>query len=84
VQILEVACLWYGSFRSRTVRVILVWDDKPRIRDRDDRGYGLPLVTTDLESTAEDLEAYSQRYRRAQNSHGLTRLGEGHVLYASI
>jgi hypothetical protein len=29
-------------------------------------------------------EAYSQRYRRAQNSHGLTRLGEGHMLYASI
>jgi hypothetical protein len=63
VQILEVACLWYGSFRSRTVRVILVWDDKPRIRDRDDRGYGLPLVTTDLESTAEDLVArYASRW----------------------
>jgi hypothetical protein len=33
------------------VRIILVRDDKPRTRDRDDRGYGLPLVTTDLEST---------------------------------
>jgi hypothetical protein len=32
------------------VRVILVRDDKPRTRDRDDRGYGLPLVTTDRES----------------------------------
>jgi hypothetical protein len=48
VQITEVICLWYGSFRSQTVRVILVRDDKPRTRDRDDRGYGLPLVTTDL------------------------------------
>jgi hypothetical protein len=63
VQITEVVCLWYGSFRSRTVRVILVRDDKPRTRDRDDRGYGLPLVTTDLESSAEDLVGrYASRW----------------------
>jgi hypothetical protein len=43
--------------------VILVRDDKPRTRDRDDRGYGLPLVTTDLESSAEDLVArYASRW----------------------
>jgi hypothetical protein len=41
VQITERVCLWYGSFRSRTVRVILVRDDKPRTPGRDDRGYGL-------------------------------------------
>jgi hypothetical protein len=63
VQISELACLWYGSFRSQTVRVILVRDDKPRTRDRDERGYGLPLVTTDLDSTAEDLVArYASRW----------------------
>ena len=63
VQITERVCLWYGSFRSRTVRVILVCDDKPRTRGRDDRGYGLPLVTTDLESSAEDLVAhYASRW----------------------
>jgi hypothetical protein len=63
VQITEITCLWYGSFRSRTVRVILVRDDKPRTRGRDDRGYGLPLVTTDLESAAEDLVArYASRW----------------------
>jgi hypothetical protein len=63
VQITERTCLWYGSFRSRTVRVILVRDDKPRTRDGDDRGYGLPLVTTDLESSAEDLVArYASRW----------------------
>jgi hypothetical protein len=63
VQITEVICLWYGSFRSQTVRVILVRDDKPRTRDRDDRGYGLPLVTTDLHSSAEDLVArYASRW----------------------
>ena len=52
MQLTEITCLWYGSFRSRTVRVILVRDNKPRTRDREDRGYGLPLVTTDLESHA--------------------------------
>ena len=31
MQITERACLWYGSFRSRTVRVILVRDDNPEL-----------------------------------------------------
>jgi hypothetical protein len=63
VQITERVCLWYGSFRSRTVRVILVCDDKPRTRSGDDRGYGLPLITTDLQSSAEDLVArYASRW----------------------
>jgi hypothetical protein len=56
-QITELVYLWYGSSRRRTVRVILARDDKPRTRARDDRSYGLPLVTTYLESTAEDLVA---------------------------
>src|SRR6266545_5904507 len=57
VQVAEITCLWYGSFHTETVRVVLVRDDKPRTRDGDDRGYGLPLVTTDLTSPAEDLVA---------------------------
>jgi len=41
---------------------ILVRDDEPRTRDRDDHGYGVPLVTTHPESTAEDLVArYASR-----------------------
>jgi hypothetical protein len=36
VQITERFCLWYGSFSSRTVRVIQVCDDNP----------GLGAVTT--------------------------------------
>jgi hypothetical protein len=32
-------------------------DDRPRTLNGDDRGYGLPLVTIDLESMAEDLVA---------------------------
>jgi hypothetical protein len=55
VEVTEIVCLWYGSFHRRTVRVVLVRDNKPRTNDRDERGYGLPLVTTDLTSTVEDL-----------------------------
>jgi hypothetical protein len=63
VHIAEVICLWYGSFHTRTVRVVLVRDDKPRTSDGDERGYGLPLVTTDLTSAAEDLVArYASRW----------------------
>ncbi|MGW1797434.1 hypothetical protein ACWCQN_15830 [Streptomyces sp. NPDC001984] len=63
VEIAETICLWYGSFHTRTVRVVLVRDSKPRTRDRDDRGYGLPLVTTDLTSTPENLVArYAARW----------------------
>jgi hypothetical protein len=63
VHIAEIICLWYGSFHVRPVRVVLVRDDKPRTLNGDDRGYGLPLVTTDLESAAEDLVArYASRW----------------------
>ena len=51
----EVAKFWHSvltQLRNRGLRVILVRDDKPRTRDRDDRGYALRLVTTDLESSA--------------------------------
>ncbi|MGW7005525.1 transposase [Streptomyces sp. NPDC054933] len=44
--------------------MILVRNDAPRTRDRDDRGYGLPLVTTDLTSPPEELVArYAARWR---------------------
>ena len=63
VHLTDISCLWYGVFHTRTVRVILVRDDKPRTSDKDERGYGLPLVTTDLSSAAEDLVArYAARW----------------------
>ena len=63
VQIAEIVCRWYGSFHSQSIRVILVRDDKPRTHDRDDRGYGLPIVTTDLTTPVEDLVArYAARW----------------------
>jgi hypothetical protein len=46
VRIAEVCCLWYGSFHTQTVRVILLRDDGT------DTGYDLTLVTTDLETPA--------------------------------
>ena len=63
VQIAEVLCIWFGVLHTQLLRVILVRDDKPRTRDKDERGYGLPLVTTDLTTTAEDLVArYASRW----------------------
>ena len=49
VQIAEIRCLWYGSFHTQTVRVILLRDDAT------DTGYDLALVTTDPYTTAPAL-----------------------------
>jgi len=49
VHIAEIRCLWYGSFHTRTVRVILLRDDAT------DTGYDLALVTTDLDTPAHAL-----------------------------
>jgi hypothetical protein len=49
ITITEHRCLWYGVYRSRTIRVIL-------IRDPDTTtGYDLALITTDLTSPAETI-----------------------------
>jgi len=62
-QIAEVTCIWFGVLHTQLLRVILVRDDKPRTRDKDERGYGLPLITTDLTTTVEDLIArYASRW----------------------
>jgi hypothetical protein len=44
VYLAEIRCLWYGSFHTQTVRVILLRDDGT------DSSYDLALVTTDLDS----------------------------------
>ncbi|MFA3843317.1 hypothetical protein [Streptomyces aureus] len=44
--IAEVRCLWYGSFHTQTVRVILIRDEDTTT------GYDLALVTTDLATPA--------------------------------
>jgi hypothetical protein len=45
----ETTCLWYGSFHTRTVRMILLRDDHA------DTGYDLALITTDLTTPAPEL-----------------------------
>jgi hypothetical protein len=57
VRITEVTCLWFGTWRTDPVRVIL-------LRDTDtSTGYDLALVTTDLTSPAEQIIArYAARW----------------------
>jgi hypothetical protein len=63
VYLTEIVCIWYGVLHTQSVRVILVRDDKPRTKDKDERGYGLPLITTDLTTAPEDLIArYASRW----------------------
>jgi hypothetical protein len=59
VHITESVCLWYGTYRSRAVRIILVREPESRSKT----GYDLALVSTDLTSTATDLVArYAARW----------------------
>jgi len=74
VLIAEVVCIWFGVLHTQLPRVILV-DDKPRTRDKDERGYGLPLVTTDLTTTVEDLVArYASRWSIEPVFFGVRRI----------
>ena len=57
VQLADTLCLWYGAYRSRAVRVIL-------LRDRPTRtGCQLALITTDLTSPAAQIvQRYAARW----------------------
>jgi DDE superfamily endonuclease len=57
VWISERPCLWYGAFKDLPCRLVLVRDlDSPK-------AYDLALITTDLNSLADDLvERYGQRW----------------------
>ena len=57
VTITEQHCLWYGVYRSRTIRVILLRDTPTTT------GYDLALITTDLTSPAPTIIArYATRW----------------------
>ncbi|GAA3478134.1 IS701 family transposase [Streptomyces yanii] len=59
----ERTCLWYGSFHTQPVRVVLVWDSNCGPGTSLDRGYGAALVTTDLTTPAEQIvERYASRW----------------------
>lgn len=49
VTIADTQCLWYGAYRSRTVRIILIRDAGRT------HGYDIALITTDLHSPAETI-----------------------------
>ncbi len=54
VQLTDLTCLWYGSWRTDTVRVILV-RDTTRTTTSTAHGYDIALVTTDLHATPQEI-----------------------------
>ncbi|WP_367435314.1 IS701 family transposase [Streptomyces celluloflavus] len=76
VHLAEVTCLWYGSFHTRTVRVILLRDDTT------DTGYDFALVTTDLTSSpAELITRYAMRWSievTFAEARGILGAGQAH------
>ena len=61
VQITEVTCLWYGTWRTDTVRVILLRDTNHKSSST--TGYDIALITTDLHATPEQIIArYAARW----------------------
>jgi hypothetical protein len=59
VDIAETVCLWYGTYRSRAVRVVLAREPGSTTK----AGHDLALVTTDLDSpAAEILARYAARW----------------------
>jgi hypothetical protein len=61
VQLAQTICLWYGVYRSRAIRVILVRDQ--RHQGGTATGVDLALVTTDLTSPAATIvERYAARW----------------------
>jgi hypothetical protein len=60
-QITDRVCLWYGTWRTDIVRVILVRDTRRTTNPTN--GYDIALVTTDLTATPEDILArYAARW----------------------
>lgn len=57
VQIADVVCLWYGTWRTDTVRVVLVRETATTI------DYDIAMVTTDLTATPQQIIArYAARW----------------------
>ena len=63
VKIAERVCLWFGTWRTDTVRVILVADTGRTSKTSAAGGYDIALITTDLTAPAEDIIArYAARW----------------------
>jgi hypothetical protein len=63
VKITERVCLWYGTWRTDTVRVILVTNTGRTTKTSTAHGYDIALITTDLTATPEEIIArYAARW----------------------
>jgi hypothetical protein len=61
VEIADVTCLWYGTWRTDTVRVLLVRETSKKTTTT--KSYDIALVTTNLAATAEAIIArYAARW----------------------
>jgi len=59
IEIIDLRCLWYGVYRSRTIRVILIRRHKPHTKT----GYEIALISTDLDHpTTELIQRYAARW----------------------
>jgi SRSO17 transposase len=59
----DLTCLWYGTWRTDTVRVILVRDTARTTKTSTARGYDIALITTDLDATPQKIIArYAARW----------------------
>jgi DDE superfamily endonuclease len=72
----ETTCLWYGSFHTRTVKVLLLREDAT------DTGYDLALISTDLTASAGQLVArYAARWSievTFGEARGILGVGQAH------
>ena len=71
-----ITCLWYGSFRTRPVTVVLSRDEHTAA------GYSLALISTDVATAGEHPDAIVARYARrwpieVSYSHSRNVLGAG-------
>jgi hypothetical protein len=63
VKIAERICLWYGVWRTDTVRVILVTDTGRTTKTSTANGYDIALITTDPTATPQEIIArYAARW----------------------
>jgi hypothetical protein len=61
VEITEQICLWYGAWRTDTVRVVLVRETDKKTKSTN--GYSIALITTDLTATPQAIIArYAARW----------------------
>jgi len=83
IQIADITCLWYGVYRSRTVRVILVREPDSRTKT----GYDVALISTDLDSPADQIVTrYAARWSieaAIEDAKQITGVGQTHTRTAA-